>query len=283
MATFRTRTYGEVLIGKLTSEKPNPEASKCMRYFIDADGNRITEPEEFIPESTSPEMLKKIPCENVDSINKGWKMAKEGRKEELGKALPMPMKEELAEAQKIMSKREAVEKFGCSKATLERWTAQYKLPYWTNHYMENRRVNKEEEEVKENQELTPAELTPAEIETIKQNWELGKVEENKQDNEKPECFGNREQYNVACPAAQASETPLSPPELCPEGVRNDTEYETKVEESKPTQIGPDEFGEFEKDVWKEIINSLERLRMMKYRQVDGEIKGKLQGLIGGQG
>ena len=39
------RSYGTILTEKLASEKCTTRASPCMRYFIDKDGEKITEPE----------------------------------------------------------------------------------------------------------------------------------------------------------------------------------------------------------------------------------------------
>jgi len=45
------RTYGTVLTEKLVSEKCTTRASPCVRYFVDAEGNRITEPEKIATEN----------------------------------------------------------------------------------------------------------------------------------------------------------------------------------------------------------------------------------------
>jgi len=45
------RTYRKVLTEKLVSEKCTTRASPCVRYFVDAEGNRITEPEKVAAEN----------------------------------------------------------------------------------------------------------------------------------------------------------------------------------------------------------------------------------------
>jgi len=45
------RTYGTVLTEKLVSEKCTTMASPCVRYFVDASGNRISEPDKVVAES----------------------------------------------------------------------------------------------------------------------------------------------------------------------------------------------------------------------------------------
>jgi len=42
------RTYGTVLTEKLVNEKCTTRASPCVRYFVDAEGNRISEPEKVV-------------------------------------------------------------------------------------------------------------------------------------------------------------------------------------------------------------------------------------------
>jgi len=41
------RTYGTILTEKLASEKCTTRASPCVRYFVNAEGERISSPEEF--------------------------------------------------------------------------------------------------------------------------------------------------------------------------------------------------------------------------------------------
>jgi len=41
------RSYGTVLTEKLVNEKCTTRASPCVRYFVDAEGERVSSPEEF--------------------------------------------------------------------------------------------------------------------------------------------------------------------------------------------------------------------------------------------
>ena len=45
------RTYGTILMEKLASEKCTTRSSPCVRYFVDASGNRISESDKVVAES----------------------------------------------------------------------------------------------------------------------------------------------------------------------------------------------------------------------------------------
>ena len=70
------RTYGTVLTEKLVNEKCTTRASPCVRYFVDAEGNRISEPEKVITENAYIEPMEyRKRVENLKRDGKG-KLAK---------------------------------------------------------------------------------------------------------------------------------------------------------------------------------------------------------------
>jgi len=65
-------TYGTILMEKLASEKCTTRVSPCVRYFVDAEGNRITEPEKIVTGNayiTSTEYRKRV--DNLKRDEKG--------------------------------------------------------------------------------------------------------------------------------------------------------------------------------------------------------------------
>ena len=80
------RTYGTILTEKLASEKCTTRASPCIRYFVNAEGERVSNPEEFAVGKdayiTPTEYRKRV--DNLpkrDELGKFVKKSAEGKEE----------------------------------------------------------------------------------------------------------------------------------------------------------------------------------------------------------
>jgi len=88
MKTGHTRSYGTILTGQLMDEKCTTRASPCVRYFIDAEGERVSNPEEFATGGaliTPTEYRKRV--DNLpkrDELGKFVKKSAEGKEQALG-------------------------------------------------------------------------------------------------------------------------------------------------------------------------------------------------------
>ncbi|KLU66728.1 hypothetical protein DEAC_c13960 [Desulfosporosinus acididurans] len=115
MANHKGRSYGTVLIDNLVRDKTKTEASPCVRYFVDKDGNPITQPEEYVPERS--------PIMNHQDY---WKAA-ESLKGNKNAVINKPTKEQLAEDIKTMGNEEIAKKYNMGRSTIARYLCDYGL------------------------------------------------------------------------------------------------------------------------------------------------------------
>ncbi len=133
------RSYGTILVGKTKPEDRAP--SPCMRYFIDANGNQITDPEEYTPP------------ENAGWLEPESYWSKEMEEETVRKIENKPTAEELRADQLTMNKLQAMKKYNCAKATIERWTREFGLPHWKQSWERGTET--------QNKAVLPSEGSPA--------------------------------------------------------------------------------------------------------------------------
>lgn len=109
------RSYGTILIDKLVADKSQPEASPCMHYFINKEGEAITQPEIFVPDR-SPYL----------KPEEYWKVG-ESLRGNPSSVINKPTKEQLAEDIKTMSNEEIAKKYNLGKSTIGRYLTDYGL------------------------------------------------------------------------------------------------------------------------------------------------------------
>lgn len=233
------RTYGTVLTGKLAEEKSITPASPVETKFFDVDHYNLT------GELLTPEEVAELKETEENDVPRQPHENK-------------PTKEQLAEDQLIMTKSQAMEKYGCSKSSLKRWTKEYGLPRWD-----------EKGEVIVPDKTIYTEDDVQEIYNIAESAEPDPPWEN----------------------TITSKQLSSDTEPCPGSGEKDTEGDCKEEEDQTAQNA---FNEQEvenemvmKDMpenaeeihWKNIQKELVALRNGKIEQVDRELKSRLEQMI----
>ena len=131
------RPRGNLLPRTITAEQNN----KCIRYFIDAAGDAITEPEEWSPpELTAEEELKAQRQIRVISRTADGNRIIRG----VGKpkSANRPTREALAEAIKTLKISELTEKFQCGKGSVARWISEFGLQRDKREIMKQRNLER---------------------------------------------------------------------------------------------------------------------------------------------
>lgn len=261
-----SRTFGTILLGKLTDQKPEPPTSPCNHYFIDKDGNQITESEEFTPSPDQWKATRQIFTSNPQCIKAGRERAKEKREGNKMAYLTMknkPTAEELRQDQLTITKSQAIEKYGCGKTTLEKWTRDYRLPHWTQHFNPPKKV-----EIPELAEPDPTWEGSNDSKQLLREAETGIGDVGGL----VECIRTEEEN-------QTSQNVIL------ERIALHAEMLDKIKElSEPSETDgvPASMysdDELEERVWQNVEAQLEILRQRKYRQVDNAIMGKLHDFI----
>lgn len=184
-----------------------------------------------------------------------------------------PSREQLAQDQLTMSKDDAILKYAVSKTTMEAWTRDYKLPYWTQARMRETRGNSEVVTEKQNE---PSEIVATDITGI--CTKVGKVEDCGGNVEMPfaeevnrlDCFGMHNRHDAMClECCDRAECINNTVFIDPAEPEPAWEPEL-VSDATPEQL-----------LWMRINETVAEILELKYREAEKEVKGRLKELVGG--
>jgi hypothetical protein len=165
---------------------PEPE-TPCIRYFIDADGNRISEPEEFVPDAQKPNFNRN------QLLTETPKAAKERREKFVKKS--KPTKEQLAEDKKSMTLAQMAERYSAGQSTVSSWIRDYGLqadPSERIKIANSMRQQRREERMSK----MPENNQVIDVPDAKENELAKDADVLTKGEKKPECLADSEKYAV---------------------------------------------------------------------------------------
>lgn len=246
------RSFGTVLLGGATP-KEDRQPIEIDTYYMDIDHynktGEIRKLEQTI-EPNEPEL------QNTDHIAQPNKMVETEETEMTPKKICKPTAEELRADQLVMNKAQAMKKYNCARATIERWTREYGLPHWRQTWQRDTE--------KQNEAVLPSEDSPT-IDSASN--EIPKVPE-------PNMEEQTRMHTI--PAESEVLEELSTLDDIPFGDDLTPEEQQWVDEhyDEPAD-DPDE------SIWQHIENHVQALYDLKLNRLNGEFKSRLRKLMEG--